>query len=229
MKLNRIERMLMNNPVRAVIQRNVDAALFERLGGKLLGQRALEIGCGRGVGVEILLDRFEVREVDAFDLDLLMIEAARRRLAKKYPLDCVRLNVGDASAIPHQDATFDAVFDFGAIHHIPDWRAAVREVRRVLRPGGQFYFMEVTKQCLNRWIVRTFLDHPRTDRFSAEEFIAELEHQGMGVQDNFVRRWFGDLVLGVAQLGEPTADNRSRWRPGAARRLDSPPSPNHLS
>lgn len=207
MKLNRIERMLMNNPVRAAVQRSVDATIFERLGGKLNGRRVLEVGCGRGVGVEILFDRFEAGEVHAFDLDAMMVEGARRRLAEKYPRDCVRLTVADTTAIPYQDASFDAVVDFGAIHHVPDWRAVVREVRRVLRPGGRFYFMEVTRQCLERWVVRTLLSHPSEDRFSAEEFIAELECRDMGVQENFVRRWFGDLVVGVARLSAPTADN----------------------
>lgn len=207
MKLNRLERLLMNNPVRAAVQRNVDAALFERLGGKLEGRRVLEIGCGRGVGVEILYDRFKAEKVYAFDLDPLMVEAARRRLAKKYPRGGVHLMVGDAAAIPHPDAAFDAVVDFGAIHHVPDWRGAVREVRRVLRPGGRFYFLEVTKQSLERWVVRVLLDHPREGRFTSEEFIGELQDRGMGVRDNFVQPWFGDLVVGVAWLREPTADN----------------------
>lgn len=211
MKLNRVERLLMNNPVRAVVQRNVDAALLERLGGRLDGRRVLEIGCGRGVGVEILWDRFQAGDVHAFDLDPIMVEAARRRLAKKNWRDGVHFTVGDVAAIPYPDATFDAVVDFGAIHHISDWRAAVCEVRRVLRPGGRFYFLEVTRQCLERWVVRTLLTHPSEDRFSAEEFIVELEERGVAVQDNFVQRWFGDLVVGVgvARISEPTADNRT--------------------
>ncbi|MHC1764566.1 MAG: methyltransferase domain-containing protein [Verrucomicrobiia bacterium] len=39
----------------------------------------------------------------------------------------------------HQAATYDAVFDFAIIHHVPNWRDALVEVNRVLRPGGVFY------------------------------------------------------------------------------------------
>ena len=93
----------------------------------------------------------------------------------------VQLSVADAAAIPAPDAAFDAVFDFGVIHHVPNWRAAVAEVRRVLRPGGRFFFEEVTRQALERWAYRTFLQHPTEDRFSGAEFVAELERQRLTV------------------------------------------------
>ena len=71
----------MNNPVRALVQGRHEAALMERFGGRVEGGRVLEIGCGRGVGTEIIFERFGAREVHAFDLDPDMIERARRRLA----------------------------------------------------------------------------------------------------------------------------------------------------
>lgn len=109
----------------------------------------------------------------------------------------MRLFVGDAEAIEAEGASYDAVFDFGIIHHVPDWRRAVSEVARVLRPGGRFFFEEVTSQALNRWSYRTFLDHPRQNRFSAEELVAELERQGILVGRNSVEWLFGDFVTGV--------------------------------
>src|SRR5215472_9520155 len=80
----------------------------------------LEVGCGRGVGVEIILERFGAASVDAIDLDPKMVECARRRLAARE-LGGVRLSVGDVTHIQARDATFDAVFDFGAIHLEPQW------------------------------------------------------------------------------------------------------------
>ena len=50
MKLNRVEKALMNNPARAMLQRWYEARLLERLGGRV---RVLEVGCGRGVGTTI--------------------------------------------------------------------------------------------------------------------------------------------------------------------------------
>jgi ubiquinone/menaquinone biosynthesis C-methylase UbiE len=200
MKLNRIEMALMNNPLRASLQRWYETPLLKRLGGRVDGLRVVEIGCGRGVGTEIILERFGAREVHAFDLDPEMVQQARRRLDRYIP-DRLLLTVGDAAAIDARDETFDAAFDFGIIHHVPDWRRAVAEVRRVLKPGGRFFFEEVTRHALERWLYRAFLRHPTQDRFSGEEFVAELEGQRLHVGGDFTHRFFGDFVIGVGRRG----------------------------
>jgi ubiquinone/menaquinone biosynthesis C-methylase UbiE len=198
-KLNRVEKALMNNPVRALVQRHHEARLMERLGGLLRGMRVLEIGCGRGVGTEIIFERFGAREVHAFDLDPDMVERARGRLYR-YPPERLRLFVGDAAAIEAEDGSYDAVVDFGIVHHVPGWHHAVAEVARVLRPGGLFLFEEVTRRALSRWFYRTFLEHPPPENwFTAEEFVAELERRGVEVGDNTVEWFFGDLVVGVGR------------------------------
>jgi len=195
-KLNRVEKALMNNPVRALVQRHYEAGLMQKIGGRVSGERVLEIGCGRGIGTEIIFNRFGAREVHAFDVDSDMIALARSRLSG-FPSDRLRLFVGDAEAIEAEDGTFDSVFDFAIIHHIPDWKKSIREVARVLRPGGRFFFEEVTKQALDRWLYRTFLDHPKVDRFSAREFVEALQEQGIMVGDNSKKWFFGDFVVGV--------------------------------
>lgn len=201
MKLNAVEKTLMNNPVRGLLQRRYEANLLALLGGRVPGGQVLEVGCGRGVGVEIILARFGAASVDAFDVDPDMVDRARRRLAGHG--DRVRLWVGDATAVDAPDACYDAVFDFGIIHHVPDWRAAVAEVARVLRPGGRFFFEEVTRHALQRWSYRAFLDHPTEDRFSGAEFVAACDAAGLRVGRRWVERCFGDFVFGVA--GKPGA------------------------
>lgn len=198
MKLNHIEKALMNNPLRALVQRRYEAPLMARLGGCTEELRVLEIGCGRGVGTQIIFNRFGAREVHAFDLDPDMIDQAEAMLAE-YPSDRLKLFVGDASAINAEDQMYDAVFDFGIIHHVPNWKRAVSEVARVLRPDGRFFFEEVTSHALNRWTYRTFLEHPKKDRFTGDQFIRELERQGIHVGANYVERFFGDFVIGVGR------------------------------
>ena len=144
MKLNRVEKALMNNPVRASLQRYYETPLLERLGGRLDGRRVLEVGCGRGLGTNIILKRFGAADVHAFDLDPDMVRQARQRLAA-YPPGRVTLYQADVTAIPEPDASFDAVFDFGILYHVPAWPVAVAEIHRMLRPGGRFYFGEVTR------------------------------------------------------------------------------------
>lgn len=94
-------------------------------------------------------------------------------------------------------------------HNVPDWRAAVGEVRRVLRPGGWFFFEDVTSHALGRWSYRTFLDHPSRGRFSAGGLVAELERHGITVDGRVVERFFGDFVIGVGAAVGP--DVRSGW------------------
>ena len=197
MKLNAIEKALMNNPGRAALQRHGESRILQRLGGTMAGGRALEVGCGGGVGVEIILDRFGAKQVDAFDLDPDMVARARQRLPRFG--ERVRLWVGDATGIDAPDGVYDAVFDFGIIHHVPDWPVAVEEVARVVRPGGRFYFEEVTRHALARWSYRTFLDHPTENRFTAREFISACEQAGLQIGGRYVERFFGDFVLGVAE------------------------------
>lgn len=198
MKLNNIEKALMNNPLRALVQRRYEAPLMERLGGRTEGLRVLEIGCGRGVGADIIFNRFRAREVHAFDLDPNMIDQARARLAG-YSSDRLKLFVGDVAAIDAADQMYDAVFDFGIIHHVPNWKRAVSEVARVLRPEGRFFFEEVTSHALNRWTYRTFLEHPKNDRFTGDQLIRELERHGIHVGANYLERFFGDFIIGVGR------------------------------
>lgn len=199
MKLNVIEKTLMNNPVRALLQRRYEAPLMERLGGRTEDLRVLEVGCGRGVGTEIIFERFGAREVHAFDIDPDMIQRARLRLSR-YRADQLKLYVGDAADIDEESESFDAVFDFGIIHHVPEWSRAVAEVARVLKPGGRFFFEEVTTHALSRWSYRTFLEHPKENRFSGDQFVAELERHSIHVGTNYVERFFGDFIIGVGRV-----------------------------
>lgn len=177
MLLNRVEYALMNNPVRAAIQRRFEAAKLLRMGGAMRGGTALEVGCGRGIGTELILDVFGADRVDAFDLDPRMLELARARLRSRAAR--VRLWIGDASAIAAPDATYDAVFDFGIVHHVPDWRRALAEVARVLKPGGRLYAEEVLARFLSHPVARRLLEHPRRDRFETPAFLAGLRASGL--------------------------------------------------
>ena len=84
--------------------------------------------------------------------------------------------------IPVPDETYDAVFNFGAIHHVVDWRAALEEVRRVLKPGGRFYCEEILKHYITHSFWGRLAVHPQDDRFDRAEFIAALKHKKFNVR-----------------------------------------------
>jgi ubiquinone/menaquinone biosynthesis C-methylase UbiE len=196
-RLNVVEKMLLNNPARRMVQKFYEAPLLLRMAGRLDGKRALEIGCGQGFGLEIILGRFGAAQVRGIDLDPQMVARAQKR-ALRYA-GRAEVLVGDVTAIQAPDQSFDAVFDFGVIHHVPVWKDAIGEVRRVLKPGGIFVFEEVSKQALDRWVYRATLKHPKEDRFTAEEFVAALGDYGMPAEERVVRFFFGDFFAGVGQ------------------------------
>jgi len=197
-KLNTVERLAMNNPLRAAHQHHREAGWFAELShGDLRDADVLEIGCGRGVGVEVLLDRLGARHVTAFDLDPAMVERAGRRLWDR-PAEALRLSTGDATEITHPAASFDAVVDFGIIHHVEQWQQAISEIARVLRPGGRLLFEEVPRHVLDSWVLRTFTEHPRTNRFEAAEFTEELARHGLYGSGPLRSRLGGMLFTGAA-------------------------------
>ena len=180
MLLNRVEKALMNNPIRSAFQRHLEAPQLLRMGGRVPGARVLEVGCGRGVGTELILERFGAERVDAFDLDPDMVALARRRLARFG--DAVSVSEGDVCDIRAEDARYDAAFDFGIIHHVPNWRAALAEIHRVLKPGGRFYAEEIFERALAHPAMRWLLEHPRDDRFDLGSFCGALEKCGFAVR-----------------------------------------------
>jgi len=96
------------------------------------GLRVLEIGPGLGTD-HLQIARAGARTY-ATDLTVAHLQFTRRRFALEGLV--TRLTRGDAERLPFADASFDAVYSFGVLHHTPDTQAAIDEVRRVLRPSG---------------------------------------------------------------------------------------------
>jgi ubiquinone/menaquinone biosynthesis C-methylase UbiE len=200
MKLNLAERLLVNNPAGAFVQRFYEGPLLRKLGGRLDGARVLDVGCGRGVGIEILIEQFGAREVYGLDIDPLQVRRAQRRFADRSESSVV-FTVGSVEKLPFANDWFDAVFDFGMLHHVVDWQVGIAEIGRVLKPFGLFFFEEVTSAALNRWSYRTFLDHPTENRFSEAEFMAALALHRMEPVVSPRRIWANDIFIGVAKRG----------------------------
>ncbi|MBW2421394.1 MAG: class I SAM-dependent methyltransferase [Deltaproteobacteria bacterium] len=198
MKLNRVEKLMMNNPIRSRLQR-LEADQLRKMGGCVEGGHVLEVGCGRGAGTQLILATFGATSVDAFDFDPDMVRRARKRLAPHG--DRVRVWQGDITSIEADDDSYDAVFDFAIIHHVPRWRDALVEVLRVLKPGGRFFSEEVLRDFIHHPLWSRVLDHPMEDRFDHDEFRDALASGGFEVvATQPVRR---DMAFFVAD--KPTA------------------------
>jgi ubiquinone/menaquinone biosynthesis C-methylase UbiE len=80
--------------------------------------------------------------LEIFDLQQEMLDHTMRR-ARERGLDNVAATQGDATRLPFDDASFDAAYLVTVLGEIPDQDAALRELRRVLRPGGRLVVGEV--------------------------------------------------------------------------------------
>jgi ubiquinone/menaquinone biosynthesis C-methylase UbiE len=178
-QLNRIERLFILSPIRALLQRHWEARQLLAMGGALAGAHVLETGCGPGFGIDLLYRRFKAARVDAFDLDPKMIALLRRR--QRTRVRRTRLWVGNVRHIPVADASYDAVVNFGAIHHVVRWREAIGEIFRVLKPGSPFYCEEILSHYITHPLLGRFMDHPQEDRFDTHQFISALQQEGFRV------------------------------------------------
>jgi ubiquinone/menaquinone biosynthesis C-methylase UbiE len=96
------------------------------------GEVLLDVGCGTGVLLEGALRGEPEARGCGVDLSAEMLGVARRRLRGRAGL--VR---ADAEVLPFRDAAFDAVASSSALHYWPTPERALREMARVLRPGGR--------------------------------------------------------------------------------------------
>lgn len=96
--------------------------------------RVLDIGCGTATFADDLLERSEA--YCGIDLSPAMIERGRARLESHPLASRCSLSVGDAEALAFPDSSFDAVVALGLLEYLPSYERALREICRVLRPGG---------------------------------------------------------------------------------------------
>ncbi len=197
MKLNWAERWVVNNPLR-VWEQELEIRRLKKMLNLKPGLIALEIGCGRGAGAGLILREFQPARIYALDLDREMIAKAKQYLSAAEKRQ-VSLLVGDSFALPVKTASVDVVFGFGVLHHIPDWRAALQEIARTLKPEGVYFLEELYPALYQNILTKHILLHPRQDRFAGPELCQALREVDFTLQDYVEYKKLG--ILGVAVKG----------------------------
>lgn len=108
-------------------------------------KRILDLGCGPGVSAFALAEKLGPgTEIVGIDVARNMVALAKRHLERDHPdlASRVRFEVADATTLPYDDGAFDMAVGHSFLYLVPDRAAVLREVRRVLRPGGTLVLME---------------------------------------------------------------------------------------
>ena len=101
---------------------------------------ALDYGCGRGY-VAVRIAQAGAASVTGIDLSSAEIEDGKRRAVEGGVADRVSFVVGDAHHTPFADGSFDLIVGAAILHHL-DLERSLREIKRLLRPGGEAVFVE---------------------------------------------------------------------------------------
>ena len=113
----------------------------------------LDLGCGTGRLLERAAHEWPDARFIGVDLSPAMIAEARRKHAGDPRF---RFEVGDAAALPLVPASVDVAFSTISFHHWGDQLGGVRQVARVLRPGGLFVLADIRPPWLLRPVMRRF-------------------------------------------------------------------------
>ena len=112
------------------------------------------------------------------------------------PANSVDFYVGDSVCLPFKTGVADAIFGFGFLHHVPDWRRALWEVARVLKPNGIYYIEELYPALYQNAVTRRILLHPEHDRFTSDDLRTAMDTSGLRLVDAVEMKMMG--ILGVA-------------------------------
>lgn len=100
------------------------------------GCAVLEIGFGPGKALQQIAGKSGAGRIDGVDHSPLMVETARRRNHKPVAAGRMSLQAGDVAALPCAAGTYEVAFAINSFQQWPDQQAALRNIHRVLKPGG---------------------------------------------------------------------------------------------
>jgi ubiquinone/menaquinone biosynthesis C-methylase UbiE len=159
----------------------------------------LDIGCGTGTFVVLLKRQFPAAQVVGLDPDPKALRRAQNKVARAAVL--VQLDRGFSDQLPYESASFDRVFSSFMFHHLDeqDREETLKEVLRVLKPGGSFHLLDFTAdEGANGFLHRFVQSHARLKDNTDERILQQIRHAG------FTNAWKlkeDSMLFGLMQTG----------------------------
>lgn len=141
------------------------------------GDRVLDVGCGTGSLILQIRRSFSEVEVVGLDPDPKALARARRKTEREG--GAIRLDQGFSDRLPYEDASFDRVFSSMMFHHVESdsKEATLREVRRVLKPGGSLHLLDFGGPDAASGLISRLLHSSKHLRDNSESRILEAMRQ----------------------------------------------------
>lgn len=160
----------------------------------------LDLGTGQGHSLLELEARFAPTHIHAVDPDPEIPErCAATKNQCKVP---VTLHQAHAERMPLEDASVDLILCHQTLHHIVGQEAALKEMFRVLKPGGHLLLAESTRAYIHSWMIRLLFRHPMHVQRTAEQYLDMLRATGFEVSEDRISTpylWWSRWDLGAVE------------------------------
>ena len=177
------------------------------------GSRFLDVGCGVGKAVAAAAGQIGDAKAVGVDISPKMIERAKALSAKPN----IEFHVADSASLPFEEASYDAILCTFSFHHYLQPDHVLREIKRVLKPGGRFVIIDSARDVsLAIWLQdrgRRYLERSHVRYYTVSEMRALLKDAGwtLAHEISTIRKFLdhGKTFTGlmVAECTKPLIEN----------------------
>ena len=171
------------------------------LGPRLPAQPVvLDAGCGIGLSFALLAQWLQPRQIVGTDIDLPALQVAAQ--AQASPSFDLKLLHASAQQLPLPDNSVDVVYCHQLLHHVKAQETVLRELLRVLRPGGILLSAESCRSFIHSFWVRLLFRHPDMVQKTAQQYVDLIRATGFELADTDVHQtvpWWSRVDFGLLQ------------------------------